>query len=56
MQDPPAPAWTSHTPMLQCFQHFVLYLKGREELVVTIYHGLRSPQQQPPITRVGSIG
>jgi hypothetical protein len=40
----------------QCFSHFSLYLKGREELVVTIYHGVIPASQQPPITRVGSIG
>ena len=40
----------------QCFSHFALYLKGREELVVTIYHGPLSPCHQPPIARVGSIG
>lgn len=40
----------------QCFSHFSLYLKGREELVVTIYHGLLPASQQPPIARVGSVG
>lgn len=45
---PPRPA--------QCFSNFALYLKGREELVVTIHHGLQSPCQTPPIARVGSIG
>lgn len=41
---------------VQCFSQFALYLKGREELVVTIYHGLLSPRNQPPIARVGSVG
>lgn len=43
-------------PRPQCFSHFALYLKGREELVVTIYHGVLSPGQQPPIARVSSVG
>ncbi|KAI8477151.1 MAG: hypothetical protein J3K34DRAFT_453096 [Monoraphidium minutum] len=41
---------------LKCFSHFSLYLKGREELVVTIFHGLIPASQQPPIARVGSVG
>lgn len=28
-----------HVPCTQCFAHFHLYLKGREELVVTVFSG-----------------
>jgi len=56
----PTPSFTAHMLLLispsQCFTNFSLYLKGREELVVTIFHGLLSPRQQPPINRVGSVG
>lgn len=41
----------------QCFSHFTLYLKGREELVVTVYHG--DPTQQhrpPPLARITLAG
>eukprot|EP00877_Chromochloris_zofingiensis_P014362 jgi/Chrzof1/917/Cz01g33160.t1 len=41
---------------MKCFAHFSLYLKGREELVVTVYHGLLSPRTPPPITRVPTVG
>jgi hypothetical protein len=42
---------------LKCFAHFSLYLKGREELVATIFHGALSPSAQPPpIAKVGSVG
>jgi len=30
---------------MQCFTHFQLYLKGREELVVTVFRGEQSPLQ-----------
>eukprot|EP00879_Flechtneria_rotunda_P030288 GHRR01032905.1.p1 GENE.GHRR01032905.1~~GHRR01032905.1.p1 ORF type:complete len:204 (+),score=51.87 GHRR01032905.1:381-992(+) len=35
---------------LKCFIHFNLYLKGREELVVTVYHGLLPPTAPSPIS------
>ncbi|GBF98682.1 hypothetical protein Rsub_11396 [Raphidocelis subcapitata] len=41
---------------LKCFSNFSLYLKGREELVVSIYHGPLSPRHRPPIDRVTSVG
>lgn len=39
---------------LKCFEHFQLYLKGREELVVTVYHGMHSPRTPPPIYQPSS--
>lgn len=42
---------------LKCFQHFHLYLKGREELVVTIYSGpVPSPRGNNPIFRAIQTG
>mmetsp|Transcript_23956 Transcript_23956/g.66542 ORF Transcript_23956/g.66542 Transcript_23956/m.66542 type:complete len:244 (-) Transcript_23956:186-917(-) len=38
---------------LRCFAHFSLYLKGREELLVTVYHGATSPGASPPFGMVG---
>lgn len=38
---------------LRCFNHFSLYLKGREELLVTVYHGQLSPQASPPFGMIG---
>mmetsp|Transcript_44128 Transcript_44128/g.112628 ORF Transcript_44128/g.112628 Transcript_44128/m.112628 type:complete len:237 (-) Transcript_44128:116-826(-) len=38
---------------LRCFTHFSLYLKGREEVLVTVYHGATSPQASPPFGMVG---
>jgi hypothetical protein len=32
---------------VQCFAHFHLYLKGREELVVTVFRGDQSPETHP---------
>jgi len=35
---------------LKCFKHFSLYLRGREELLVTVYHGDEgSPKPGIPI-------
>lgn len=42
--------------LLQCFNHFSLYLKGREELVVTIYHGLLPATTPPPMARLTTPG
>lgn len=41
---------------LKCFNHFSLYLKGREELVVTIYHGLLPATTPPPMARLTTPG
>jgi hypothetical protein len=42
---------------LQCFVHFNLYLKGREELVVTIYSGKDAASRAPePIFRALKLG
>jgi hypothetical protein len=40
----------------QCFSHFTLYLKGREELVVTIYHGDSTQYRPPPLARITLTG
>lgn len=45
-----------NVPNTQGFAHFNLYLKGREELVVTIYHGHLSPRSPAPIARVSTMG
>lgn len=42
--------------LLQCFNHFSLYLKGREELVVTVYHGDASQYRPPPLARITLAG
>jgi hypothetical protein len=52
---PPPPPPPKRLPRLQCFSHFTLYLKGREELVMTIYHGLLSPRTPPPIHKVSTV-
>ncbi|PNH01793.1 hypothetical protein TSOC_012292 [Tetrabaena socialis] len=51
---PPFPPYT-HTPP-QCFTHFQLYLKGREELVVTIYTGsqVSSPRTLPTFRAINA--
>ncbi|GIL86760.1 hypothetical protein Vretimale_15653 [Volvox reticuliferus] len=42
---------------LKCFAHFQLYLKGREELVVTIYTGSQvSPRPQPNFRAIKGNG
>jgi hypothetical protein len=42
---------------MQCFMHFNLYLKGREELVVTIYTGKDAVSRAPePIFRALKSG
>lgn len=41
---------------LQCFSHFSLYLKGREELVVTVYHGDPWQYKTPPLARITLAG
>jgi hypothetical protein len=41
---------------MQCFNHFSLYLKGREELVVTVYHGAMSRYTPPPMARITISG
>lgn len=39
----------------QCFTHFHLYLKGREELVVTVFTGPQtSPRNLPPFRAIAS--
>lgn len=40
---------------LKCFAHFALYLKGREELLVTVFHGLL-PSHAPPMARISISG
>lgn len=40
---------------LKCFTHFHLYLKGREELVVTVFTGAQSsPRNLPPFQAINS--
>lgn len=40
---------------LKCFTHFHLYLKGREELVVTVFTGPQtSPRNLPPFRAIAS--
>lgn len=39
----------------QCFAYFSLYLKGREELVVTVYHGPQAGTA-PHIARLTAPG
>lgn len=41
---------------VQCFSHFTLYLKGREELVVTVYHGDPTQHRPPPLARITLAG
>ncbi len=43
---------------LQCFQHFTLYLKGREELVVTVFSGAgaTSPRTIAPLFKAIQAG
>lgn len=41
---------------LKCFSNFSLYLKGREELVVTVYHGDLSQHKPPPLARITLAG
>ncbi|KAF8063829.1 hypothetical protein HT031_003686 [Scenedesmus sp. PABB004] len=41
---------------LKCFNHFSLYLKGREELVVTVYHGPLPASGSQPIARLSLPG
>jgi hypothetical protein len=43
-------------PARQCFNHFSLYLKGREELVVTVYHGALTAYTPPPLARITISG
>lgn len=42
---------------LKCFQHFQLYLKGREELVVTVFTGgVTSPRAAAPVFKAIQAG
>lgn len=41
---------------MQCFANFSLYLKGREELVVTVYHGDLPEHKRPQLARITLAG
>lgn len=48
---------TCVTLLSQCFAHFHLYLKGREELVVTIFTGIQpSPRVPQPMFKAIEAG
>ncbi len=40
----------------QCFTHFQPYIKGREELVLTIYSNGADPQEKPRIWQMLTKG